>query len=97
MGAGLDRLPQVGSRSSLSTADSLQAPGPPERETRTLVVKNVSSDVDDSDVKQLFEVRPNTPRGADTQAAVCRHACCCYLAMLQCIGMFLGMRSLCKY
>ena len=61
--AGLDRLPQVGSRSSLSTADSLQPAAPPEREARTLVVKNVSSDVDDSDVKQLFEVRASTSAG----------------------------------
>jgi hypothetical protein len=29
-----------------------------ERETRTLVVKNVNPAVDDADFKQLFEVRP---------------------------------------
>ena len=48
--AGLDNMSHVSSRSQMSA----ECAG--ERETRTLVVKNVNPDVSDAEFKQLFEV-----------------------------------------
>ncbi len=45
-------MPRVGSRGHLDAQHEREK----ERETRTLVVKNVNRAVDDADFKQLFEV-----------------------------------------
>lgn len=48
--AGVDNMSHASSRSQLVAEPAV------ERETRTLVVKNVNPDVGDGEFKQLFEV-----------------------------------------
>ena len=48
--AGMDNMSHVSSRSQMSVEPAV------ERETRTLVVKDVNPDVSDAEFKQLFEV-----------------------------------------